>query len=135
MATVTRDPNGVYVDAPLFTAQIPDLVAGAAIAAGMPCYIKGADGFAYQSDGTALNEAAKFDGFSAKAAAQGQPITLLTIGQRIHYSASGVLTPGADLFLDAGGGLNTVATTGGTRAIARAINDTDIRVTKASDQA
>jgi hypothetical protein len=131
MATVTRDPNGVWVDATtaMPAPQITGLSAGADIAAGMPCYIKAADGLVYQSDGTAANEAAKFDGFSAKAAKQGSPVTLFQAGARFHYAAAAGLTGGADLFLGLGGGLDTAAQTGHPLPIARAIDDTDIRVT------
>ncbi|HEY7234901.1 MAG TPA: hypothetical protein VH539_12175 [Gemmatimonadaceae bacterium] len=131
MATVTRDPNGVWVDASTAMPgnQITGLIAGADIGAGMPCYVKAADGLVYQSDGAAATEAAKFDGFSARAAKAGQPITLYQAGVRYHYTASSGLTPGADLYLDTGGGLNTAAQTGHPLPIARAIDDTDIRIT------
>lgn len=137
MAVVTRDPNGVYIDTStaMFAAQISGLIAGNAIVSGAPCYVKAADGQVYPSDGVAANEAAKFDGISPRAAVAGQAITLFGIGTRLHYAAAAGLTPGQDLFIAAGGGFDTAATTGGLRAIARAIDDTDIRITKNSDQA
>jgi hypothetical protein len=127
---MARDPNGVWVDATtaMVAPQITGFVAGADIAAGMPCYIKSLDNLVYQSDGTAAAEPSKVDGFSAKAAKQGQPVTLYGIGARYHYSAPGTLLPGADLYLDVGGGLTTAPTTGGLIKIARALDDTDIQV-------
>lgn len=112
-----------------------DLLAGEALEACSPCYIKAADGKAYQSNGTAANEAAKFDGFTGKAYKIGQAVTLFGIGARLRYSA-GTLTPGADLFIAATAGqLDSAATTGGVRSIARAVSSTDIRVTKNTDAA
>jgi hypothetical protein len=112
-----------------------DLLAGANIDPVSPCYIKGADGKAYMSNGTAANEAAKFDGFTAKAYKTGQAVTLFGVGARFRYSA-GTLVAGTDLFIGtADGVLADAATTGGLRAIARAINSTDIRVTKNTDAA
>lgn len=112
-----------------------DVIAGAALDPVSPCYIKGADGKVYMSNGTAANEAAKFDGFTAKAYKLGQAVTLFGVGARFRYSA-GTLVPGTDLFVGtADGVLADAATTGGVRAIARAINSTDIRVTKNTDAA
>lgn len=118
----------------MYAGQTPDLVAGEALGAVVPCYIKAADGKVYQSNGTAVNEAAKFDGFTARTASIGQAVTLLTAPARFRYGAG--LTIGADLYVSATAGkLSDVATIGGVRAIARVINSTDIRVTKFSDAA
>lgn len=104
-----------------------DVYAGEALDAVAPCYIKGSDGMVYMSNGTAANEAAKFDGFTARAVASGQPVTLYGIGARFGYGSG--LTPGAPYFVAATAGrLDTAATIGGLVAIARAINATDIRV-------
>lgn len=112
-----------------------DLIAGEALEACAPCYIKASDGKVYQSNGTAANEAAKFDGITPKAYKIGQAVTLYGVGVRARYSA-GTLTPGTDLFIGTvAGSLADAATTGGVRAIARAINASDIRITKNSDQA
>lgn len=112
-----------------------DILAGEALEACAPCYIKAADGKVYQSNGTAANEAAKFDGFTGKAYKIGQAVTLFGVGCRLRYSA-GTLTPGTDLFVGTiAGSLADAATTGGVRAIARAINATDVRVTKNTDAA
>lgn len=130
MASVTKDPNAsVDVSTAMFAAQITGLIAGENIAVCAPCYIKAADGKVYQSNGTAANEAAKFDGFAPRAALAGQPITLYGIGTRMRYGNGLVI--GADYFVDTvAGGLSDAATTGGTTAIARAIDTTDIRVTR-----
>jgi hypothetical protein len=129
MASVTRDANAsVDASTAMFAAQITGLIAGEDLVIG-PCYVKAADGKVYKSNGTAVAEAAKFDGFAARAALAGQPITLYGVGCRIRYGNG--LTPGADYFVDTvAGGLSDVATTGGTTAIARAIDTTDIRVTR-----
>ena len=133
MASVTKDPNAsVDASTAMFAAQITGLIAGENIGVCAPCYIKAADGKVYQSNGTAANEAAKFDGFAPRAALAGQPITLYGIGTRMRYGNA--LTIGADLFVDTvAGGLADAATTGGTVAIARVLDTTDIRVTRNSN--
>jgi hypothetical protein len=130
MAVLTKD-SVVSLDASsgMFAPQIPDLLAGEAIAAGDCCYIKTADGKLYRSNGTAAAEAAEFVGLAARAAAVGQPVTVFGLGARFHYAAAGTLGPGDKYFVSATpGALDTVATIGGTVAVAQAINDTDIRV-------
>jgi hypothetical protein len=129
MASVTRDANAsIDASTAMFAAQITGLIAGENLVIG-PCYVKAADGKVYMSNGTAANEAAKFDGFAARAALAGQPVTLYGVGTRIRYGNG--LTPGADYFVDTvAGGLADAATTGGTTAIARAVDTTDIRVTR-----
>jgi hypothetical protein len=107
-----------------------DIIAGEDLLAGAPCYIKNSDGLVYQSNGTAANEAAGFDGFTPRAYKAGQAVTLLGIGARFRYGSG--LTPGAKLYIAATAGrLDTAATTGDAVGVARAINDTDIRVTRA----
>ena len=130
MASVTRDPNAsIDASTAMFAAQITGLIAGENLSACAPCYVKAADGKVYQSNGTAVNEAAKFDGFAARTALLGQPITLYGIGLRMRFGNG--LTPGADYFVDSvAGGLSDVATIGGLVSIARAIDTTDVRVTK-----
>src|SRR4051794_1401225 len=81
--------------------QLP-LIAGEAIAAGDSCYIKGSDGKAYRSDGTAANAAAKCDGFAGMAAAINKPVTLYRGGIVFAYGAG--LTPGARYFVAATAG-------------------------------
>jgi hypothetical protein len=130
MAQVAKDLATAHFDASqaLYAPQITgNMVAGENLDPVSPCYIKAADGKVYMSDGTAVAEAAKVDGWTGKAYKAGQSVTLLGIGTRYRFSA-GTLTPGQNLFLGAGKGtLADAATTGGTVIIARAINSTDIR--------
>lgn len=109
-----------------------DLYAGEALGAVDACYIKASDGKVYKSNGTAANEAAKFDGFTACAYAAGEAVTLFSAGARFRYGSS--LTIGGDLYVaTTAGGLDTAATTGGVRAVARVVSATDIRCTRFSD--
>ena len=118
----------------MYAGQTPDLVAGEALGAVVPCYIKAADGKVYQSNGTAATEPAKFDGMTARAVSIGQAVTLFTAPARFRYGTGLVI--GTDLFVSATAGkLSDTATVGGVRAIARVVNATDIRVTKFSDAA
>lgn len=105
--------------------KITGLRAGEAIAAGDACYVK-SDGLVWRSIGTAVNAAAKVDGFAAMAAASGEAVTLV-FQVNMQYGAG--LTPGARYFLGAAaGGLDTAATTGGTAPVAFAIDGTRICV-------
>lgn len=133
MPTITRSASASADGTSLLYApQIPDLVAGEALALAAPCYIKAADGLVYQSNGTAATEPAKCDGFAARAVSIGQPVTLVGLGARFRYSTG--MTPGQNLFISAtAGALDTAATTGGVNVIARAINATDIRVVRNAD--
>lgn len=128
MALLTRD-SAASVDASnaMKTAQVAGLVAGEAIDACAPCYIKAADGKVYMSNGTAADAAAKVDGFSAQRAAAGQGVTLFGPGTRMRYGTG--LTIAALYYLGTTAGrLDTAATTGGTVALAKAISATDILV-------
>ncbi len=136
MALVTRSAQAsMDASTGLFARQTTgNLYAGEALDAVAACYIKSSDGKVYMSNGTAANEAAKFDGFTARTCAAGEPVTLFGIGARFRYGSG--LTIGNDLFVaTTAGRLDTAATTGGLRAVARVITSTDIRVTKDSDQA
>lgn len=133
MALVTIDTNAsVDASTGMTAPQITgDLFAGEDLLAVCPCYIKNSDGKVYMSNGTAANEAAGFDGFTARACKSGQPVTLFGIGTRFRYAAA-TLTPGAKLYIGATAGrLDTAATTGDAVGVARAINDSDIRITRA----
>jgi hypothetical protein len=98
------------------------------------CYIKTSDGKVYMCDGVANNEAAEFIGFTPRAVASGEPVTLYGAGTRFKYSSG--MSPGAILYLrdaDAyydAGNLDTSATTGDTLGTAVAISATDILVTR-----
>lgn len=102
-----------------------DLYAGEALDIAAPCYIKAADGLVYMSNGTANTAPAGIDGYTARAIAAGQPVTLYGGGARFGYGTG--LTPGARYFLGATAGrLDTAATVGGLVATARAVSATDI---------
>lgn len=132
MALLTRKEKPSFDDnSILYGPQIPDLYAGEDLDAAAPCYVKGSDGKVYMSNGTAANEAAKLDGFTVMAHKSGEPVVLHGIGTRFGYGSG--MTPGADYYIAATKGrLDTATTTGGTVAVARAINATDIRVIRAS---
>lgn len=111
--------------------QIPGslLTAGAAIAAGAPCYIATADGLVYEADGTAADNLAEVSGFAAAAYATGEKVTLWGPGSIFEYDEAGGMTAGDRFFLAATAGrLDDTATTGGTTAIATAIDTRRIRV-------
>jgi hypothetical protein len=134
MALVTKASDvGMDTATGQFAPQVAgDLYAGEALSAVAPCYIKGSDGKVYQSNGTAANEAAKFDGFTACAYAAGEAVTLFAAGARFKYGAG--MTPGTDLFVaTTAGGLDTAATTGGVRPVARVRTATDIQCTRMTD--
>lgn len=113
-----------------FAPQRSGLVAGEALLAFAPCYIKNSDGLVYMSNGTAATEPAGFDGVTPKAYASGDSnVTLFGIGVKMRYATG--LTPGAKLYIGATAGrLDTAATTGDAVGVARAINATVIRVTR-----
>jgi hypothetical protein len=129
MADVVKDPQAsmdtiTAQDAPQLSGN---LFAGEALAALDACYIKASDGKVYRSNGTALNEAAKFDGFVPRACGVGQPVSLYSNGIRARY-ATATLAIGQKLYVSATpGALSTVATTGGVTEIARAYDTSNIR--------
>ncbi|MBC8076960.1 MAG: hypothetical protein H7Y32_12860 [Chloroflexales bacterium] len=131
MALITKATDG-SVDAAtaMFAPQRSDgLLAGEALDALAPCYIKASDGKVYMSNGTAADEAAEFDGFTPRAYSAAEAVTLFGIGTRMRYATG--LTPGATYFIAATAGrLDTAATTGDAVGVARSINATTIRITR-----
>ncbi len=106
--------------------KISGLLAGEAIAAGDPCYIKAADGKAWLSTGAAVAAAAKVRGFAAQAASVNEAVTLL-FDVNIRYGTG--LVPGTDVFLGAtAGALADIASVGGTAAIGFVVDATRIHV-------
>lgn len=104
-----------------------DEYAGEALDAVAACYKKASDGLWYMSNGTAVNEAARVMGFTARAVALGQPVTIYRVGARFRYGTG--MTIGTLLFAAATAGrLDTAATTGGLVAVAEVITATDIQV-------
>lgn len=129
MALVTRANASIDASTGMFAPQVAGLLAGEAIDAVAPCYIKSSDGKVYMSNGTAADEAAEFVGFSAKAAASGAAVTLFGIGARFRYGTG--LTPGNKLYIAATAGrLDDGATTGDAVGVAQVLTSTDIRVTR-----
>jgi hypothetical protein len=106
--------------------QIAGLLAGEAVAAGDACYIK-SDGKVWRSTGAAANAAAQVDGFAAEAAASGEAVTLY---HDVNFRYGAGLTPGARYYLSGAtaGALADAASTGGTGAIAFAVDATRVRV-------
>ena len=105
---------------------IRGLKAGEAIAAGDVCYIA-SGGTVMRSNGTSANAAAVGFGIAAGDAASGEAITLYR-NVSFHYGSG--LTPGAPYYVGATAGrLDDAATTGGTVAVARAIDATRIQFT------
>lgn len=134
MALLTAAPTTTTVEtvSAAHATQIPaslGLVAGEALLAAAPCYIKAGDGKVYMSNGTAANEAAELDGFTGKTYASGDPVTLWGRGAIFQYGVG--LTPGAPYFIGATAGrLDTAATTGDAVGVARSISATHIRITR-----
>lgn len=128
MATVTRGANASIDSiqgqkAPYISA----LVANEALDALAPCVID-ADGGVSMSDGTADNAAARCHGFTPKAYAAGEAVTLFGPGTRAEYGSG--LTPGTALYVSAtAGALDDAATTGGLSPVALAVNAREIVVT------
>jgi len=137
MALVTVSAvAGLDASSGMYAPQISDgLVAGADIGSASqavtPCYIKGADGKVYPTDGTAADEKAILAGVAARFTKAGEPVTLFGVGTKFEYTTSA--TPGAKLFLAATAGrLDTAATTGDALGCFAAITATLIRVIKNS---
>ena len=112
---------------PGYEHQINGVKAGAAIAAGQFCYIKGSDGLVYPASGAAATEVARARGVVLQAAATGDGVTILH-GVVVRWGAA--LTPGTPYFLSGtnAGELADAASTGGTTEIAYAIDATRIYV-------
>lgn len=106
--------------------RISGLKAGEAIEAGDACYVK-SDGKVWKSTGAAANAAAVVDGFAAIAAPVGESCTLYT---DVNFRYGAGMTPGAPFYLSGttAGGLDTVASTGGTLPVAFAVDATRIHV-------
>jgi hypothetical protein len=126
MALVTRSTTA-SMDANQFEQVSAGLLAGEALDLVAPCYIKSSDGLVYMSNATAADEEAEVVGFTARAVASGQPVTLFGPGSRFKYGSS--LTPGNILYLGATNGrLDDAATVGDTFGYARVESATDIVV-------
>jgi hypothetical protein len=104
--------------------KLPTLTAGEDIVAGDACYIK-SDGLVWRSNGTAVNAAAKVDGYAPMGCKAGDAITLL-FNVTFRYGAA--LTPGSRVFLSAAtsGGIADAASTGGTAPVGFVVDATRI---------
>lgn len=131
MALITRSANASLDANQANQVAAGNLYAGEALDVAAPCYIKSSDGKVYMANGTSANEAAEFVGFTARAVAIGEPVTLFGAGSRFRYGSS--LTPGDVYYIGATAGrLDSSATTGDSMGTAQAINDTDILITRVS---
>ncbi|HYC50686.1 MAG TPA: hypothetical protein VEB19_06185 [Gemmatimonadaceae bacterium] len=132
MATITRvSPSPDMSTCQLLPQPYSGLLAGEALLAVQPLYIKTSDGKLYKSNGTSANEAAEFVGFSARACDAGEPVTVFGLGARFRYGSG--MSPGALLYVSAtGGALDDAATTGGLAPVAIVVNATDIACIAAS---
>lgn len=111
------------------TPNLPGLTAGEALLAGAPCYIQNA-GTVMMSNGTAADKAATIVGWTGKAYAVGEPVTLYGAGMVISYHddfSGASINPGDRLYLaTTKGRLDTAATTGGVRPAAVVLDNTHI---------
>lgn len=126
MATITKvgTPSLASVLPPQ-NEQIPDLLAGEALAVGDLVYVK-SDGKIWKSNGTSANAAAKCRGIVLQAAAVGDPVTVIH-NVRLRYGSG--LTPGATLYVSAtAGAIDDAATTGGTAPIGYVVDATRIHI-------
>jgi hypothetical protein len=107
-----------------------DLIAGEDLAAGDSVYIKAADGKVWRTNGTAATEPAGFWGLVARNVKTGRAVTIFGLGTRFRYGTG--MTPNTKLYVAAtAGALDTAPTVGGTVAVARTVNDTDIVIISA----
>ena len=94
------------------------LIAGEDLGAGDACYIK-SDGKVWRSTGAAANAAAQVDGYAEADVKSGRPVQLY---EGVDWNYGSGMTPGTKVFLSGTtpGGIDTVASTGGTGQIGRA---------------
>lgn len=133
MTLITRDADASPDTSTLVACPpLGPLVAGEALDALAPCYIKSSDGLVYMSNATGTGEASEVAGFTMKAYASGAAVTLYGPGVRAHYAASG-LTPGDILYVGATAGrLDSAPTAGDQVGVAQCISATDIVITRAA---
>lgn len=128
MAAVPKSGTPSYSSlAPPQSSSIVGLLAGEIIDDGDACYIKASDNKVWKATGAAANEAARVAGFAFVKTYVDDAITLVCEGN-FRYGAG--LSPGASYFLSGttAGGLDTIASTGGIKVVAQAIDATRIRI-------
>lgn len=115
---------------PSYEHQINGLLAGATITPGQFVYVKASDNRVYPATGAAATEAARSRGVVLQGAVVGDGVTILH-GVVVRWGAA--LTPGTPYFLSGtnAGELADVASTGGTKEIAFAVDATRIYVAPA----
>jgi len=101
---------------------------GEEVASGDACQINSSNRIV-RANGAAATDAARIDGFAAAAAQNGEAATLQ---HDVHFHYGAGLVPGTPYYLSGTvpGGLDTVASTGGTVIVARAISPTRLYVKK-----
>ena len=111
---------------------ISQLFAGEALKKADACFIA-SDGLVYMSNYTAhqyssitASGVSNFDGFTNKAVAVGEPVTLFGNGAQFGYGSS--LTPGILCYVTTSDGLIADAKGGIDLPVAKVISATDIRV-------
>lgn len=130
MALLTQASDAsLDVSSAQFAPQRTGLTAGEALLQFAPCVIK-SDGLVYNSNGTAADANAQFDGIAAKAYASGDSnVTLLGIGTKLRFATG--LTPGAKYYVGATAGRwSDTATTGDAVGFAKAITASIVRITR-----
>jgi len=126
MALITRVATA-GLDTNQARQSVAGLFAGEALDVAAPCYIKSSDGLVYMSNGTAATEPAECIGFTPRAVAIGQPVTLFGVGSRFKYGSG--LTPGNLCYVGATAGrLDDGATTGDATGVAQIVSATDILI-------
>lgn len=101
-------------------------LAGEDIAAGDACTLNAAGRFV-RASGAAAGAAARVYGFAAGPAQANEAVTVM---HGVHFYYGAAMTPGSDYYLSGAvpGGLDTVASTGGTQPVATAISATRLYV-------
>lgn len=128
MAAITKKSNPgprMCSPSPNTDQLIGGLVAGEAIGAGDNVYTAG-DGKVYRATGAAANAAARVRGQALNDSDSGEAVT---IGRGLMFDYAAGLTAGTDYYLSGTtpGGLDTVASTGGTTPVGYAWNATIVQ--------
>jgi hypothetical protein len=128
MAEVTRvSTNSLASLLPDPSQKITGLVAGEVLTPGDACYIKASDGRVYKSNGTALTEVGRVDGWAMLDTSIGDPVTLI---HDVNFEYGSGLTPGARYFVSAAnsGKLVDAANTGSPAPVAFAVDSKRVHV-------
>jgi len=111
--------------------QVSQRILGEDIAGPMVPLRLHTDGLLYRASAAAANASARIFGWSVRKGKTGQPMTVYGLGLVGKY-ADGTLTPGNIYYLgETAGSLSSIATTGDAVGCAQAIDDSNIRITRA----